>query len=293
MLTVMREMAAGRPRARPHARPRLGPDAAPEQNAVIAEILERAIAAGRGQSVKRGPELLPVLREAGVVDAGGYGVTIIFAGIVAALRGAEPPELEHHARRARHPPRARVLHLPLLHELRGHRPDLDPHAFMRAARADRRHRAGRRRRSHAQDPRPHRRARAGHRALRRRRRGLAPRRGRHARAGRGALRAPARRNGHGVPTQRAARSPSARDRAWPRCSRASACRRSTAAPTLNPSTYDLLAGIHAVAAEQVVVLPNSPNVFMAAERAASSPTSRSASSGRAPSRRGWRPRSRC
>jgi dihydroxyacetone kinase-like predicted kinase len=39
-------------------------------------------------------------------------------------------------------------------------------------------------------------------------------------------------------------------------------------PTLNPSTYDLLAGIHAVPAEAVVVLPNSPNVVMAAERAA-------------------------
>src|SRR3954452_24751196 len=39
-------------------------------------------------------------------------------------------------------------------------------------------------------------------------------------------------------------------------------------PTLNPSTYDLLAGIHEVPAEQVVVLPNSPNVLMAAERAA-------------------------
>jgi dihydroxyacetone kinase-like predicted kinase len=39
-------------------------------------------------------------------------------------------------------------------------------------------------------------------------------------------------------------------------------------PTLNPSTYDLLAGIHDVPAEQVVVLPNSPNVIMAAERAA-------------------------
>jgi hypothetical protein len=39
-------------------------------------------------------------------------------------------------------------------------------------------------------------------------------------------------------------------------------------PTLNPSTYDLLAAIHAVPAEQVVVLPNSANVVMAAERAA-------------------------
>jgi dihydroxyacetone kinase-like predicted kinase len=39
-------------------------------------------------------------------------------------------------------------------------------------------------------------------------------------------------------------------------------------PTLNPSTYDLLAAIHGIAAEEVVVLPNSPNVVMAAERAA-------------------------
>jgi len=38
--------------------------------------------------------------------------------------------------------------------------------------------------------------------------------------------------------------------------------------TMNPSTYDLLAAIHAVPAEEVVVLPNSPNVVMAAERAA-------------------------
>ena len=39
-------------------------------------------------------------------------------------------------------------------------------------------------------------------------------------------------------------------------------------PTLNPSTYDLLAGIHEVPAEEVVLLPNSANVIMAAEHAA-------------------------
>jgi dihydroxyacetone kinase-like predicted kinase len=39
-------------------------------------------------------------------------------------------------------------------------------------------------------------------------------------------------------------------------------------PTLNPSTYDILAAIHAIPAEEVVVLPNSANVLMAAERAA-------------------------
>jgi uncharacterized protein len=39
-------------------------------------------------------------------------------------------------------------------------------------------------------------------------------------------------------------------------------------PTLNPSTYEILAGIHEVAAEEVLVLPNSPNVILAAEEAA-------------------------
>jgi len=39
-------------------------------------------------------------------------------------------------------------------------------------------------------------------------------------------------------------------------------------PTLNPSTYHLLAGIHEVPAEEVVLLPNSANVIMAAEHAA-------------------------
>jgi dihydroxyacetone kinase-like predicted kinase len=38
--------------------------------------------------------------------------------------------------------------------------------------------------------------------------------------------------------------------------------------TLNPSTYDILAGIHAVASAEAIVLPNSPNVILAAERAA-------------------------
>jgi dihydroxyacetone kinase-like predicted kinase len=39
-------------------------------------------------------------------------------------------------------------------------------------------------------------------------------------------------------------------------------------PTLNPSTYDLLAAIHEVPAEEVIVLANSANVIMAAEHAA-------------------------
>jgi dihydroxyacetone kinase-like predicted kinase len=39
-------------------------------------------------------------------------------------------------------------------------------------------------------------------------------------------------------------------------------------PTMNPSTYELLAGVHAAPGAEVVVLPNSPNVILAAERAA-------------------------
>ena len=63
-------------------------------------------------------------------------------------------------------------------------------------------------------------------------------------------------------------------------------------PTLNPSTYDLLAAIHAVAAEQVVVLPNSANVVMAAERAAElSDKAVVGGRRRARSRPGWPPRS--
>ena len=97
MLTVMRDMAAHVASRLAHDAPRLGPDAeGDEQQRVLADILEEAIVAGEA-SVRRGPELLPVLREAGVVDAGGYGVIVIFAGVVAALRGEAAPALAHHA----------------------------------------------------------------------------------------------------------------------------------------------------------------------------------------------------
>ena len=98
ILTVVREMAARAASEIAHmAEPRLQhrvDDAT--QNEMLAYVLEHALDAGQA-SVKRGPELLPILREAGVVDAGGYGLTIIFAGVIAALRGADPPPLEHHA----------------------------------------------------------------------------------------------------------------------------------------------------------------------------------------------------
>ena len=87
--------------------PRLGAEASPEeQDELLAEVLERALEAAN-EAVERGPEQLAVLREAGVVDAGAYGLTMIVAGVIAALRGASAPELAHqHA-----PPCARH-HLP-------------------------------------------------------------------------------------------------------------------------------------------------------------------------------------
>jgi len=99
ILTVAREMAHQIMTDVAHSpeNPRLDPDAEPgQQDASIAATLERAVTTGQ-ESVKRGPELLAALRDAGVVDAGGYGLTIIFAGVVAALRGDEPPELDHYA----------------------------------------------------------------------------------------------------------------------------------------------------------------------------------------------------
>jgi DAK2 domain fusion protein YloV len=99
ILTVAREMAHKIVTDVAHSPEnlRMGPTTEPhKQDEAIAQALERAVAAGQ-DSVKRGPELLAVLREAGVVDAGGYGLTIIFAGVVAALRGDDPPELDHHA----------------------------------------------------------------------------------------------------------------------------------------------------------------------------------------------------
>jgi DAK2 domain fusion protein YloV len=101
MLTVFREMAhsIARQLSRLDAeKQRLNrgvPDE--EQDAILAEVLERAIADGQ-RAVERTPEQLDVLRDSGVVDAGGYGLVLILAGVVAGLRGdgAAVPEVSHH-----------------------------------------------------------------------------------------------------------------------------------------------------------------------------------------------------
>ncbi|HEX9482523.1 MAG TPA: DAK2 domain-containing protein [Solirubrobacteraceae bacterium] len=106
ILTVAREMAhqIATDVAHTAENPRLAPGTdASEQDTAIAAALASAVSAGQ-DSVKRSPEMLAALREAGVVDAGGYGLTIMFAGFVAALRGEEPPDLDHHApARVTHP----------------------------------------------------------------------------------------------------------------------------------------------------------------------------------------------
>jgi uncharacterized protein len=266
ILTVVREMAhrvatelAHMPETRLGTE---GDDA--RQDALIADVLERALDAGQA-SVRRGPDLLPVLREAGVVDAGGFGLTVIFAGVIAVLRGAAPPELDHHApARVTHPehvsqtyryctnfavtgtglePSAYVPELEAIGDsvlVVGDRSTLKVHVHTDAPEA--------------------------------------------AMAVFGAAGEVSRLDVADMTVQVAARA----DRLEAAQEELATCGalavvagdgmaalfRSLGVvpldggPTMNPSTYELLAGIHGVPAETVVVLPNSGNVIMAAERAA-------------------------
>jgi DAK2 domain fusion protein YloV len=96
MLTAVRAMASRVAHDLAHMDVRrLGADAtAREQDELLAVVLENALEAGK-EAVDRGPEQLAVLREAGVVDAGAYGLTVMIAGCLGALRGESAPELAH------------------------------------------------------------------------------------------------------------------------------------------------------------------------------------------------------
>ena len=253
--------------------PRLGPDADPrEQDELLAEVLERALDAGK-EAVQRGPEQLAVLREAGVVDAGAYGLTVVLAGVIGALRGDAPPEIEHQLP-------TRTLHLPQ-HEsskyrfctnfavsgeglesadyvrqlerlgdsvlvvgddktLRVHVHTDDPSAV--AALFDR---AGDVSRFDVADMREQ----------------IADRSARLEAAEDGAPSPATARAACGVVAV-------ASGAGLTRLYRELGAHVVEGGATLNPSTYELLAGIHAVDAHEVIVLPNSPNVILAAERAA-------------------------
>ncbi len=73
ILTVLRDTAAAAHKAR---KKKMG----------LEEALELIVEAAY-ESVQRTPELLPVLKENGVVDAGGFGLAILFDSFVAALLG--------------------------------------------------------------------------------------------------------------------------------------------------------------------------------------------------------------
>ena len=264
ILTVVREMAHRVASELAHTQDsRLGRDATTlEQDEVIAKVIAQALDAGQ-ESVRRGPDLLPILRDAGVVDAGGYALTVLLAGIVGALRGGEAPAIEHHAAaRVSHPQHSSSTYRYCTNfavsgtalEQRGFISELeqigdsvlvvgdattlkvhvhtdDPVAatalFADAGVVSHLDVADMREQVQARDDRL-----------------VAP-----AQAVCGAL---AVVNGAGM---------SALFESF-------GVRVLDGGPTLNPSTYDLLAAIHAVPAEQVIVLPNSANVVMAAERAA-------------------------
>ena len=282
MLTVMRDMATSIAHDLAHLpeeQRRLAAAADPEQqNLLIAAALERAIVAGEA-SVQRGPELLPALREAGVVDAGGYGVIIIFAGIVAALKGTDAPELEHYAparithpehnsetyryctnfavtgaglEAARYVPRLEDIgdsvlvvgdHATLKVHVHTDDPEQATLVFDGAGEVSRLDVAD----MHAQ-------------VLEREARLALGSDGNGAGAG-----------GSAAPVaivQTCGALAVATGAGLVALFESLGARVLDGGPTLNPSTMEILAGIHDVPAEEVVVLPNSPNVFMAAERAA-------------------------
>jgi DAK2 domain fusion protein YloV len=264
MLTVFREMATSIARGLAHLdaeKQRLGKGVSDEQqDAILAEVLEQAIADGQ-RAVERTPEQLEVLRESGVVDAGGYGLVLILAGVVAGLRGggAELPEVTHHE-----PPRASRPHhedsrysyctnfivsgsglvarefLPRLEglgdsvlvvgdeaTLKVHVHTDDPEAAVALFEG-----AGEVANLDVADMREQ----------------IAERRARLDAARTGALAVAA---GEGL------------ERLFGELG----VHVVHGGETLNPSTYELLAGIHEIPAEEVLVLPSSSNVIMAAERA--------------------------
>jgi uncharacterized protein len=270
MLTVMRDIAAHLASRLAHMpTPRLGPDAeGEEQQRVLADVLDEAIAAGEA-SVRRGPEMLPVLREAGVVDAGGYGVIVIFAGVVAALRGEAAPALEHHApARITHPEHESSTYRYCTNfAVTGDALDVGAYATDLETLGDSVLVVGDRTtlkvHVHTDDP---------ERAI-----ALFDGAGQVSRLDVADMRAQvaqreARLHGNGAPARSAGAVSGGlavvAGVGMARLYESLCCHVLDGGPTLNPSTHEILAGIHGVPAEEVVVLPNSANVIMAAERAA-------------------------
>jgi uncharacterized protein len=263
ILTVVREMAARVASETAHMdQPRLLQHVEDnEQNRMIATVLEPALRAGE-LSVARGPELLPILRESGVVDAGGYGLTVMFAGVIAALRGSDPPALAHHAP-------ARVTHPQ--HESSTFRyctnfavtgEDLDPAAWNDALEqiGDSVLVVGDRStlKVHLHTDEPERAT-----ALFSDAGGVS-----HLDVADMTEQVQERSDRLAVAVQACGVLAVVSSAGMAELFEGLGAVALDGGGTLNPSTYELLAGIHEVPAEAVIVLPNSPNVFMAAERAA-------------------------
>lgn len=62
----------------------------------IITLMEYVVKEARA-SLKRTPDLLPVLKEVGVVDSGGQGLVTIYEGFLSALKGEELPEQDTNA----------------------------------------------------------------------------------------------------------------------------------------------------------------------------------------------------
>lgn len=80
MLTVLRDASEAAPAAVAAGRDLVG---------VLKDVVDASY-----DSVRRTPDLLPVLKEAGVVDAGGFGLAILFEGFTTALAGGAVREFD-------------------------------------------------------------------------------------------------------------------------------------------------------------------------------------------------------
>lgn len=65
--------------------------AAAQTESNIVNVMETVLTEAR-ESLNRTPELLPVLKEVGVVDSGGQGLVFVYEGFLASLRGEALPE---------------------------------------------------------------------------------------------------------------------------------------------------------------------------------------------------------
>jgi DAK2 domain fusion protein YloV len=234
-----------------------------QQDQILAAVLEVITLAGE-QAVQRTPDQLDVLAEAGVVDAGAHGLVLIMAGMVAGLRGEETPQVDipEQAPARLSAPQHSDSRFRYCVNFIVEGADLDGSSFEAPLReigdsilivGDRR---TLRVHVHTDDPPRAREFFAAHGTISQvdeadMREQVAERERRLA-AGGDSCGLVAVVSGDGLRQLYEELGATVID----------------GGPTMNPSTDELLAGIHSVGAEGVLVMPNSPNVVLAAEHAA-------------------------